>query len=202
MSLADCPHRPGTPEWSKWQKQFVRTEWDHRSKSGTTGATREDKVAAGLADAPTHLSRDYGRKLSDYPEPWRTEIERKMRVPPKAEPLQCPWCRRQYKREKAFYAHQCRVMRPDHPDVVNGLWEPYVDSHGRITGGEATLKQHRQWAEKARAAEQQRTGRVERYGAISVETAGRLMGTRRNPDTPGALHLLAELERLGWTPPK
>jgi hypothetical protein len=46
--LSDCPHRPGSPEWSEWQKGWIAGRLP-----GAEGATADEKAALGLAATPT-----------------------------------------------------------------------------------------------------------------------------------------------------
>jgi hypothetical protein len=42
LSLADCPHRPGTDEWARWQRSWLGAETDRRRSESTFGLTHEE----------------------------------------------------------------------------------------------------------------------------------------------------------------
>lgn len=200
-SLADCPHRPGTPEWAEWQRQWIGAEGRRRQATGTAGATRAEKVAAGLADADTHMGRDsdrYGRPLSQYPEPWRTALVEHMRSRALAGPLRCHWCARPYKTDRGARRHSAGCwLNPDCDLYVTGEWEPIVDLDGRITGRTATDSGRSEWATRRAASEAARSDLADRFGRDAVVAVAKAL-TNQGTREYRALRLLARLEAAGW----
>lgn len=209
--LSDCPHRPGTPEWKQWQAKWVRAESQRRSQAGEYGATAEDKVAAGLPATETVKGNGefFGyRRLSDFAEPWRSQIEKRLRIPPEAKPLQCPWCRKQYKRQTAFTRHKGLCNHPNNPrsdlytsgDCVplvgtrNGRWE--------IVGYDSTPQRYERWRAEAEEGRRQAQAMLERFGREAVEAVAVAVGSRKNPARGLALGALAAAEKHGWRPPE
>lgn len=200
-ALADCPHRPGTPEWTEWQRQWIGVETRRRQATGTVGVTRAEKVAAGLADADTRQggrSDRYGRALSQYPEPWRTVVVEPMRSWAFAGPLQCHWCAKPYKTDRGARRHMAGCwLNPGCDLYASGEWEPIVDVTGRITGRVATNSGRSEWRDRhaARAvANDDLAGRLGHDAIDAVAKALTNQGTREYR----ALRLLARLEAAGW----
>lgn len=55
LTLADCPHRPGTPEANEWARAWGHAEANRRQADGTFGASQLDraracKLASGVED--------------------------------------------------------------------------------------------------------------------------------------------------------
>lgn len=206
LSLADCPHRPGSPEWKAWQREYVAAEANRRHEAGEYGATADEKAAAGLAPTETKRQNGWWRPLSEIAEPWRSKIVEQLRVPPEAKPLQCPWCRRQYKRPHAHAKHVAgceSFMRLDSPQYADGWYEPLVAPRPwRIVGQFPTAKQQAKWdeAERARLAEAERV-----RSALGPEALAALAKALKadtwfdvGPDAE-ALAVAAKLRTLGWT---
>lgn len=212
--LSACPHRPGSGEWKNWQTGWVRGEWERLSEAGAGGATHDDKEAVGLPRVDTKIGSDQARRLADYPEPWRTEIERRMRIPPKAAELQCPWCRKQYKRRHAFVNHveqPCgHSHNPDAPMYTEGRYDFYADSQGRWGGSCATEKQQQLWADAERERQDSVQRSMDRFGVdvLAAAREGVRAAARADIDfradgahgqnTSQSLAFLQQCEANGW----
>lgn len=202
-ALSECPHKPGTEAWRAWQQNRLALEAEWRRQEGQVGASLEDKVAAGLPALPTVRGSDRVRPLSAWPEPWRTEVERLMRQPRKADELQCPWCRKRYQRAHAYARHMAgncyACTNPDAPMYLSGDYEPLVDQAGFVHGYRMTAQgcERAQAVQEAIERETQRV--VARVGVAGVEaTIAALAAASPGAGREEALVLLRHLDAAGW----
>jgi hypothetical protein len=209
VNPADCPFKPGTPEWKDWQAEAIRAESRTRHETGEYGVTPEAKQAAGLAATETVRGNQLrgGRRLDSYAEPWRTEIVEALQQPrPMFDPLMCPWCHRRYIQRAAHSKHVARCghwSRIDSPEYTSGDYVPLVASGPwRIVGSVASDEALEQWAQEDDEARRTRARLVDRYGADIVRAVAIRLGSKKHPAVGEALEVLAIVEAHGWRPPE
>lgn len=216
MNITDCPHRPGTDEWKAWQRAALTAEAERRGTAaaagrrhdeGGYGATDDEKTAAGVTPGTSKWSGD--QPLDAIAEPWRARVIKALETPPPPrQPLQdldCPWCRRRYKRRHSFEAHVPKCPSPRHihaPMYENGDYVPRVASRPwRIVGYDATRAAQERWAAEEEERRRKVAELIARFGDDIVQSLAIKLGSKKYPDTAAALRVLLLVEEHGWHPP-